>query len=102
LLSQVTANEPVALFVARDFRVPEGDSGLRHSAMPSATVPEAAVHEDSKPGQWESEVRAAGKWLVAAPTGDAGRSKHRGELHLRRFIAARANGCHNFAAFSFC
>jgi hypothetical protein len=61
----------IAFFVSRDLRHPIGFVGLRHSAMPTASVPEATVHENNKPPSFEDKVRVAKDRWMPPPTFDS-------------------------------
>jgi len=80
LAAEKFANCPVSFLIACDFEAPVAAISAGHAAVPSAAVPETAVHEDGKAGATEGEIGAAGEGLVPPPAGDASGAKDSGEL----------------------
>jgi hypothetical protein len=62
-------------------------------------VPEAAVHEDGEARMAESEIGAAGDWLVSPPAIDTGGAENGDQLQFGGFVAAGEDGGHDLAAF---
>ena len=57
--SERDSDSPVAGEVPRDFSLPVWTVILGHAAMPSATMPEATVHEDCQKLAKKHKIRAA-------------------------------------------
>ena len=98
------AKEPgcatVAGAVAGDFVLPIFAVSLGHAAVPTATVPEAAVHEDGYALAPENKVGMAWEWLVPPPATDAGSAQDGHQSQLGVFVAARVYRGHDLRALT--
>ena len=88
--------------VTGDFVLPVFAVSPGHAAVPSAAMPEAAVHEDGEAGAAENEIRMAGNGLVPPPAGDAGCAKNGRQFQLGGFVAFRADGGHDLRSLFLC
>jgi hypothetical protein len=63
--------------------------------VPTATVPEATIHEHGKPLLAENKIGLAGQRLLPTPARDAVGAENGGEFEFRVFVAVRTNRRHH-------
>jgi hypothetical protein len=85
--SEQRANESISVFVASNLWIPKSGSGLGHSAVPSATMPETTINKDGQMLTSKNKVRTAWKKLVATPTRNAGGSEDGNQLHFSGLVS---------------
>jgi hypothetical protein len=95
-------NSTVAGGVAGDFAFPILAVSAGHAVVPRAAMPETTVNKDSQALTAENEVGTANERLVATPACDAGGAHDGDQLQLGGFIAARADGGHDFGPLFLC
>jgi hypothetical protein len=100
-MPQGTVNLPVASFVRCYLGVPVATVSLRHSAMPGAAVPEAAVHKHCELLFSEHEVRIARQRSMPTPTAYFLLAQQPHEDEFGNFVAAAPHGPHDFRALLF-
>ena len=96
--AQENSHAAVAVFVSRDFRLPETSPGFGHSAVPAAAVPKATVNKNGDACVAKNEIGVAGKRLVPTPTCDAVRPEYGCQLQFGIFVTLRPNCGHDLAA----
>lgn len=62
-------------------------------------MPEATVHEHGEALLAENEIRLAGQWLLATPSGDVVCAKNSREFEFCVLVPVRANCRHHKRAF---
>jgi hypothetical protein len=92
----------VTFAIPAEFWEPVCTVGTWIAAVLWATVPEAAVNENSQTRAAEDKVRATGKRLVEAPAGDAGGAEDGCQFQLGVFVAAGTDGSHDLRALLLC
>jgi len=85
-----------------DLGFPVTVSSLRHATVPTATVPETAVHENRESFATKDEIRFAGERLMPPPAGDAMCAEDGGKSQFGGPIVGGVDCSHDFRALLLC
>jgi hypothetical protein len=88
-------NLGISFPIASDFRDPICSSGFWHSTVPSAAVPEAAIHKKRHPLFDKDKVRSSDHSLGTTPAGNSMRAQKPRKHNLGIAVARGTNRRHD-------
>lgn len=94
--SKKTSDRFISCFISSDLGVPVTLSGFRHSAVPRATVPEAAIHKYNETVTTECEIGLPRERLMPSPPGNTACPQYTCETQFSGQIAGGTDCGHDF------
>jgi hypothetical protein len=86
---------PVSSHISRDFTSPVSSVVLRHTAVPSATVPKATVNKNCKALAWKSKIRTTKYRVMPAPIGNSRCPENAYKFCPGFLVPSGTDCCHN-------